>query len=274
MWLQGEDQMPAVSSMCLRSWIVMNPDYELRFLLEDNLNQFIDVSILNDLNPSISIQERSNVIRMLLLEQHGGVWADATTYCNAPLDTWLEDSMSGAGFFAFSFKQADRLMSNWFMAAEQNARIVQIFNRHYIEFWQRKSKIRVIDEGFKKRIRKLKLGRVFNKRPGLWNSFFMHKVFKRYHYFVFHYLFGQLVKRNKEFAKYWSLCNYRSAEDAHIIQRLGLNSEWSKEASEAMDHEEIKVHKLTWKIDLNQESESTIYAALQQKIEKHELAKR
>ena len=52
-----------------------------------------------------------------MLRQHGGVWADATSFCLRPLDDWLNAAYA-AGFFAFRNPAKDRMMANWFIASE------------------------------------------------------------------------------------------------------------------------------------------------------------
>ncbi len=44
MWLQGFDEMPLVPQRCYDSWRTLNPDWEIVFLDETNVADYIDIS--------------------------------------------------------------------------------------------------------------------------------------------------------------------------------------------------------------------------------------
>ena len=53
-----------------------------------------DADYLFDPAKDITLQSRSDIIRLALLNRYGGVWADSTMLCLEPLDRWLtRDSM-------------------------------------------------------------------------------------------------------------------------------------------------------------------------------------
>lgn len=76
-----------------RSWELMNPDYKIRALNlqgAENLtgrSQYIPDAIWNN----CTIQAKSDILRTLILYEHGGVWVDASLFCAVPLSSWLED---------------------------------------------------------------------------------------------------------------------------------------------------------------------------------------
>ena len=45
---------------------------------------------------------RGDVLRITVMRDYGGVWADATMYCVLPLDSWLAQALGTGDFFAFA----------------------------------------------------------------------------------------------------------------------------------------------------------------------------
>ena len=100
LWYQGLSQAPLVVIKCYESWKKYNPDWEVIFLDENNLKNYITLSLPKEKLCELSKNHQSNLTRLELLSKYGGVWADATSLCRVPLDNWLED-YTQAGFFAF-----------------------------------------------------------------------------------------------------------------------------------------------------------------------------
>ena len=117
-WFQKRDQAPELVRKCLQSWEDHNPGWEVRVLDAETVCRYVDLRSHIDLSRQTLIAASlSNIVRILLLHEYGGVWADATTLCNVPLDDWLPLA-ANTGFFAFARPGEDRLLSSWFLAAE------------------------------------------------------------------------------------------------------------------------------------------------------------
>jgi hypothetical protein len=84
------------------------------------VRRYVKVGDVLDLRrAAVTAASLSDVIRLLLLHEYGGVWADATLYCNSPLDHWLNPFL-GSGFFAFANPGPDRRLAAWFIASAEN----------------------------------------------------------------------------------------------------------------------------------------------------------
>ena len=112
-WAQGEAGAPFVVQRCIASWRDLNPDWEVRILDDATLSSWSDLS---DVPAFLPRRYMADMLRLRLLKQHGGVWADATVLCHRPLDDWLP-LHTLAGFFVFSDPGPDRWLTSWFMAA-------------------------------------------------------------------------------------------------------------------------------------------------------------
>ena len=120
-WEQGGER-PGHIAQCVRAWKQLNPSWTVQLL--DYAAAVELVPIMRTLS-ELSVQLRSDVIRLSLLEKFGGVWVDVTVYPQAPLDAWLGDELlQSEGFFVFKFMthssefEEGRTASTWFIATD------------------------------------------------------------------------------------------------------------------------------------------------------------
>ena len=108
----------------------------------------------------MAVQAKSDVIRINLLASYGGVWVDATVYCNSPLDKWLDRSLKV--FFLHNHPQGGILLhstrmpplglngsqwsenmeesrmlrfASWFMGAQRSSALIQALKTKVNDFW-------------------------------------------------------------------------------------------------------------------------------------------
>ncbi|HEV7449295.1 MAG TPA: capsular polysaccharide synthesis protein [Candidatus Paceibacterota bacterium] len=129
-WAQGFEQAPALVRMCQDSWVRQNSDWEVVLLTDQNLNAYIAL-------PSLAAKDiphaaYSDIVRVELLTKYGGVWADATTLCTAPLDSWLPGVMQ-SGFFAF--EKPKTTLASWFLAAQQGNNLMAQWAAYTHHYW-------------------------------------------------------------------------------------------------------------------------------------------
>src|SRR5687768_7916817 len=80
-WRQGAAAAPEMVKYCIHSWRTRNRGWDVRVIDENDLLQFID---MGGLPGSMGVHHYADVLRVRLLDEHGGVWADATTFCGSP----------------------------------------------------------------------------------------------------------------------------------------------------------------------------------------------
>lgn len=136
-WDKGWDKTEYVVQNCRRSWIYYNPEWKIHFLDDSSLPEYFDIDKWNaDLkNSKIMVQASSDIIRINLLKKYGGVWADATLWCNRPLDEWLPRHIEQE-FFAFSKPKPDRLICSWFLASSLGGYITDVYANEVSQFWK------------------------------------------------------------------------------------------------------------------------------------------
>jgi capsular polysaccharide synthesis protein/polysaccharide pyruvyl transferase len=180
-WLQGRDRAPRLVQRCLSSWERKNPGWQVRCLDQRLVRRYLDLPDLR--GKVITHASFSDVIRILLLREYGGVWVDATLYCHRPLDQWLESCLAER-FFAFRQPAADRLLSSWFLAAGLDDPLVSAWCEKTLTYWSQRTRAES--------------------------------------YFWFHDLFAELYQSDRRFKEAWDRVPRILAAGPHAIQRVGM----------------------------------------------------
>ncbi|MBK8618590.1 MAG: hypothetical protein IPN96_16085 [Anaerolineales bacterium] len=265
-WSQGVSQAPFIVRKCINSWKEKNPDWEIFVLNKDNLSKYIHLDLPSGKFEKLPLAKQSNLIRLQLLSEYGGVWADATTFCMKPLNDWIDDYAS-SGFFAFYRPGPDRLLSNWFLACEKGCRIVLKLRENYTAFFA-KHQFNDTDGGYKQEIVK-QLSKILNKSEitsRYWLSPIATKILGVYPYFIFHYMFERLISTDAECRIVWENTKKISADGPHRIQTVGFFSSVDENIKKEIDEMRIPLYKLTWRYDHGMYSPSTlIYYLLEER---------
>jgi hypothetical protein len=178
LWLQGWDNAPEVVRTCRATWEAHNPNWTVHALCADNMYEYIGREGLSPYisGKNIPPEALSDIVRILLLEQYGGLWIDSTAYCLKPLDVWLPEKLA-SGFFAFAKPGPDRMLSSWFLASSQRNYIVQEWHKKVLGYWA--------------------------------------SHVERDCYFWFHYLFAECYRSNSNFRAIWDMTPEFLADEPH-----------------------------------------------------------
>lgn len=263
LWYQGSNDMPTIVKECYKSWCEKNKDFEVVVLDKNNLEKYVKIDNNIIQNKHITIQALSDIIRVNLLNQQGGIWVDATCYCMKPINSWLSKYMEN-GFFAFSNPSRDRLISSWFIASEPNSKITREFAKIVNNYWLENPKmVKINNLNLSKRFI-LKIYLVFTGHmnnsieTSYWFSTFISKILKIYPYFWFHYLFYKLYTNNSECKLLWDNTIKFSADIPHKMQFFGLNNTITPNLQKDIDACIDPLYKLSLKIDYENEKKDSV----------------
>jgi hypothetical protein len=260
-WHQGLEKAPELIRECLKSWQIHNPSWKIIFLDQSNLSQYVNFQLPEHVLKKIGLVKQSNLLRLQLMLEYGGVWTDATVICRKPLDQWLP-SATTSGFFAFYKPGRDRLISSWFLVAEKGSPIVKEFLREYRDFF--------LENTFdnqnvpKKRIVKF-LGKILNrttKTTRFWFFPIITKFLKVYPYFILHYSFSKVVYENELCASIWDKTTKLSAIPPHKIQRYGMLSKITEKFRNEVDNDDCPLYKLSRHFDPEMQENSSVLTYL------------
>ncbi|MBW4581572.1 MAG: polysaccharide pyruvyl transferase family protein [Tildeniella nuda ZEHNDER 1965/U140] len=209
-WLQGIEKAPNVVQRCLGSWSDLNPGWDLRILNAKTLRHYIDINEIVDLQQQqVTHASLSDIIRILLLHEYGGVWVDATTLCNIPLDDWVSEA-AATGFFAFEKPAPDRLLSSWFLVGDPFNPLIQTWAAATAQYWD--------------------------------------SIDTSTDYFWFHHLFSELVTCDAAFKAAWEKVPRLSAQGPHALQANGRLYRSAHEVEHEIDWS-TPLFKLTYRLD-------------------------
>ncbi len=83
LWVQGEELAPPIVRMNFDRWQALSPSFDLEVLSGNELDSWIhDTPAARE----ISIQAKSDILRIRLLSEYGGIWIDASVFPVVPLD--------------------------------------------------------------------------------------------------------------------------------------------------------------------------------------------
>ena len=131
-WAQGWDNAPPLVKLCRDSWTANNPNYEINLLSQDDIVQYVTLDYSLE-GKKLTPTNYSNILRLSILSKYGGVWVDATTFCSAPLDSWVPFIMQ-SGFFAF--EKPKTTVADWILVAEINNPLIVCWEKYVKLYWK------------------------------------------------------------------------------------------------------------------------------------------
>ena len=204
-WDSGLDSAPELVRRCVASWRAQNPGWEVEMLDQQAADNHLPRA---DLPETLSTAHYSDLLRTRILQEHGGVWADATSLCTRPLDDWLPQIFCQCGLFLFSAPAEDRAISTWFMAGVPGHPLLVRWHEALMAHWG--------DAGARKT------------------------------YFGTHYLFEALTRCDPECRHLWAETPALSANPPHLLQRCLTGKQEVTEANLNILRA-TPLHKLTYK---------------------------
>ena len=87
----NQDKIPKSVKMCMESWKKSNPDYEIVLLTRKNFKGYVTIpdEIREHPHYNDSPQRFADLVRLYALEEHGGIWIDASVLIKEHFDKWL-----------------------------------------------------------------------------------------------------------------------------------------------------------------------------------------
>lgn len=249
LWFQGEENAPEIVRCCIASWRALNPEWQVVVLNRQTFSNYIDVNLPASTFEKLGVQMQANLIRLALLQRHGGVWADATTLCVRPLDIWVHELVGPSGFFAFTNTSRERLLCNWFLAALPKHTIVTGICTSLICYFNANPP-KSSYTGWQLILHKV-AREVLKQHPiatRLWLTRPVIALTGRYPYFLFHYTFAELVARSVAFKTLWSCTPRRFSSNCKALSRLAnypIND--AAKAAALAEAKSDGLFKLSWK---------------------------
>lgn len=141
-WYQGWDKAPWLVKQVAESWKINNPEWKIILLSEENLFKYVnDIPYVFNTQKTISIQAFSDIVRLSLLKNYGGVWADATLLCLQPLDSWVHKACESSDFWTYHTshwgKDKSYIPASWFLTSKKGSELITKWKHACDQFWNK-----------------------------------------------------------------------------------------------------------------------------------------
>ena len=141
-WLQGEDNAPQLVKNCIRSIRKHSNNHKVVLITEKNYKDYINMPeyIVDKYNnKNISAAHFSDIIRMMLLRNYGGLWLDATVYCKRDIPEYVFEK---SVFSCKSLRQKTNYISEYqwtsfILGGRKNSLFYRFMVDFYLEYWKR-----------------------------------------------------------------------------------------------------------------------------------------
>ena len=121
---------------CIQSWRLQCPDYEVRLVHPDNLNQYVETAALPANFLELHPTKQSDWIRLYLVARFGGYWLDASTLLTRSLD-WMQEQAGRdtefTGFFLekFTTNANSPVIESWAFGAQAGSAFITAWQREF-----------------------------------------------------------------------------------------------------------------------------------------------
>ena len=209
-WHQGVENAPELIKKCLASVKHFNPDYEVKVLTFETIEDYVSLpQRYYDLLARGKMKTAlfSDILRLYLLRQYGGIWIDATIMLTAPLPPDIFESEFMVMQKDVKTDLSENIMSCFLIRSRSDSLFLELIKQTLECYWR--------DNDF-----------VIN-------------------YFMFEHIATMLALYSSELTAKWNSMPYYSAEDAGILQQ-NLFLPFDIERFEKIK-QKISIHKLTHK---------------------------
>ena len=132
------ETIPRTVKFCMESWKRHNPNYEIRMLNKESYKEYVTIpdKYLNHPNYNDIPAHFADLVRIFILEKHGGIWTDSSILMLQPLDEWLfEGAKADTEFYGFYIKRltgTTPAIENWFFAAPPKSTFMKAWLDEYM----------------------------------------------------------------------------------------------------------------------------------------------
>lgn len=223
-WKQGLENAPEIVKKCVSSIIFFAGNRRVVILTSDNIHEYVSFpDFIEEKHNSGIISEAhySDLLRLQLLIQYGGIWMDATCFSSSAFPDIVESSP----FFMFSsgnwwpWIHNPSKCSNWFIKSEKENELLIKVRNFLFEHWRKKKYVM--------------------------------------HYFVFHFSLSAITENDKNCNKIWNDMPFISNINPHLFAYSFKKKYEEPHYSNVIS--QCFIHKLSYKFDkslLNVEEEN------------------
>lgn len=142
-WWQGVEQAPAIVKACISSIKENAKNHPVILLDKENYGNYVKMPAYvmeKFFDGKISLMQFSDLLRVSLLYQYGGIWMDATLYVTHPLDEEIHKNT----FYTIKFSEDERWKwTSFFLASGKNNNLMGLLQTLFFEYWKKEEEVLV-----------------------------------------------------------------------------------------------------------------------------------
>lgn len=136
--LKGWEKAPYIANQTKDAWKKHNYLWNIELLSEENISNYIKlpnfIIAQRKLN-KINDDNMSDIIKLAILNYHGGVWADSNVLCMRALDDWVYDCIYTTGFWMFRDVNKPESIYSGLIVSLKNNYIIQSWYEKMLNYW-------------------------------------------------------------------------------------------------------------------------------------------
>lgn len=144
-WYQGFCEAPELVKLCYESVRKYFPEHTINLIDKNNLAKYVSLPtfVYEKLEKGIiSFTHFSDIVRLALLTQQGGIWIDSTVFFTG---THLSQDIINSDLFLFRNLSGstglDGITSSWFIVASKESRIINSVYNMLLEYWNNENSV-------------------------------------------------------------------------------------------------------------------------------------
>ena len=123
-------KIPNTVELCMASWKKFHPEYEIVLLTKKNYKGYVTIpeEVREHLNFNDVPRRFSDLIRLWVLAEHGGIWMDSTILLKGTVEDWLFPHYAEySGFYidAHTRKKEFPVIESWFIACNKGSPFIK-----------------------------------------------------------------------------------------------------------------------------------------------------
>lgn len=131
------DNVPELIKISVKSWIKCNHGYKVVILSKKNYKDYVSIpdNIVNNKNFNDSHARFSDLIRLYVLAENGGIWIDASTLLSKKLNLNLK-KYEFSGYYLEGFTDNNKnypVIESWFLACRKDSNFIKKWRDEFSE---------------------------------------------------------------------------------------------------------------------------------------------
>lgn len=136
-WWQGEENMPLIVKKCFQSVLNNANGHPVKLITKYNMNEYVSIPdyIIEKVgNGIISIIHLSDIVRISLISQHGGLWLDSTILVTGSINVY--GNFYTIHHLKYGHHPSDRKWTQFLLGGVKNNPLFLMVRDLLFEYWK------------------------------------------------------------------------------------------------------------------------------------------